>query len=155
MPTAKLFSIDDDMFSTSQQPSQCFGRKRPKRHDGYEPDAEIVGTHLVDGVLDGAIDRTHGDHQHFRIVGIIGAQQAAGIASEPRLEFGGEFGDQPQGQCLLVVLQEAHFGEGIRPDHGADRNRVRRIEHLHRLIRRQIGIDVGLHRACPRARLRA
>ena len=103
-----------------------------------------VGTHLIDGVLDGAIDRTHGDHQHFRILGAIGAQQAAGIASEPHLEFGGEFGDQPQRQCLLVVLQEAHFSKGIRPHHCADRNRVHGIEHLHRFVRRQIGVDIGL-----------
>ena len=134
----------DDMFSAGQQSAQRRGWERPERHDGHKPDAETIGTHLIDGVLDGAIDRTHGNHQHFRIVGAIGAQQATGIAPEPRFEFCREFRYQPQRQGLLIVLQEAHLGERIRPHHGADGNRSRGIKHLHRLIRRQERIDVGL-----------
>ena len=72
-----------------------------KRYNVYKPDAETVGTHFVDGILDGAIDRTHGDHQHFRIVGTISAQQAPGIASKTPAEFRRQFGYQLQGQGLL------------------------------------------------------
>ena len=42
------------------------------------------------------------------------------------------------------MLQETNFGESVRTYHGADGNRILGIEHLHRLIRRQERVDVGL-----------
>ena len=42
---------------------------------------------------------------------------------------------------LLEILQVAHFGEGVGPDHRADGDGVRGIEALHRLIGRQEGVD--------------
>ena len=41
-----------------------------------------VGAHLVDRVLDGAVDRTHRDHEKLGIFGAIGAQQPARLAPE-------------------------------------------------------------------------
>ena len=40
--------------------------------------------------------------------------------------------------------EEAHFREGFRPDHRADRGRLGGIQHLHRIIGRQIGVDLRL-----------
>ncbi len=45
---------------------------------------------------------------------------------------------------LLVILQVAHFGEGVRPDHRPDRDRIGGIEALHGLVGRQKGVDFGL-----------
>jgi hypothetical protein len=47
-------------------------------------------------------------------------------------------------QVLLAILQKTYLCERFWPDHGADRNRLRGIEHLHRFVRWQERIDVGL-----------
>ena len=90
------------------------------------PMLNAVGAHLVDGILDGAVDRAHGHHQHFRILGAIGAQQAAGIASEPLLANSAANSGISRKARAACNGQEAHFGERIRPDHGADGNRAAR-----------------------------
>ena len=39
------------------------------------------------------------------------------------------------------MREKAHLGEGFRADHGADRGGLRGVEHLHRIVGRQIGVD--------------
>ena len=56
----------------------------------------------------------------------VGPQQAAGCAAEALLELDREPLDQGERRVLLVILQVAHFGEGVRPDHRADRDRIGR-----------------------------
>ncbi len=47
---------------------------------------------------------------------------------------------------LFVMLQITHLEKCIGPDHRADRHGIVAIEHLHRLERRQIGVDLRLVR---------
>ena len=47
---------------------------------------------------------------------------------------------------LLVVCEVAHFHEGFRADHGADRNGRVGVEHLARLVGRQEGVNLFLCR---------
>ena len=108
------------------------------------PDREALLPHLVDRVLDGAAHRPHGDDARLGVLGAIAADQPARIAAEAGAELAGVLGDQPQRLGLFVVGEELHLHEGLGPDHGADRRRLVGIEHLHRLERRQIGVDVGL-----------
>ena len=139
----RLFD-DDHVARARQRLAQGAGGEGPERHQRDEADADAVGAHLVDHVLDGAVERAHRDDDQFRVGGLVLAQQAAGGAPEPALEFGGELFDERQRRVLLVILEIAHFGERVGPDHRADRDRVLGVEDLHRLIGRQIGVDGGL-----------
>jgi len=102
--------------------------------------------HGVDRVLDGAQHRTHRDHDGFGILGPVGAQQPAGIATEHRLEFRRQLRDALKCLHLLGVREIAHFHEGFRTDHRADRNRLVRVEYLARLVGRQVGFDLRRRR---------
>ena len=95
----------DDVARAHQRVAQRLDRERPERYQRDQADAEAVVAHLVDGVLDGAAHRAHGDDQHFGILGAIGAQQPAAVAAEFFLELGGEFGNEPQRQRLLVMCR--------------------------------------------------
>ena len=105
---------------------------------------EAVGAHLVDHVLDRAVDRTHRDDERLGVAGFVGSKQTAGLTAEAPLEFGRELLDQGQRAVLLEILQVAHLGEGVGADHRADRDRIGGIEALHRLVGRQEGVDRGL-----------
>jgi hypothetical protein len=70
--------------------------------------------------------------------------RAARVSPEARRELGGDLRDALERRDLLRVREVADLHEGLRPDHRADRDRIGRIEHLARLVRRQEGVDVGL-----------
>src|SRR5262252_8005734 len=96
--------------------AQCLCRERAERYERNETDTEAVGSHLVDRVLDRAVDRSHGHDQELRVVGAIGAEQPTRLPPETCLEFGGELGKQAQRQVLLEILQETHLCECFWPD---------------------------------------
>ena len=49
-----------------------------------------------------------------------------------------------EGLPHALVGQVADLGEGFGADHGADRDRVGRVEHLARLVPRQERVHLGL-----------
>ena len=81
----------DDILGAGERVAQCRDRKRPERDDDDEADTDALVAHFVDGVLDGAADRAHRDHEHVGVIGAIGAQQSAGLPAERLLEFACEF----------------------------------------------------------------
>ena len=83
----QTFLHHDDVLAPDQHLAQLLDRERAKRYQRDETNTKPVRAHLVDRVLNGAIDRTHGDDQHFGVISLIGAQQAAGVAAELRLKF--------------------------------------------------------------------
>ena len=83
-----------DVLGAGERVAQRLDRERPERNDDDEADADAVVAHLVDGVLDGAADRAHRDHQHVGVVSAIAAQQPAGLAAERLFEFVGKFRNQ-------------------------------------------------------------
>ena len=107
---------------------------------------DAVRAHLVHDLLDRAVHRAEGDDDRFRIIGAIRAQQAARLAPELTHEGRGQPGDHRERPQLLVMREIAHFGERLGTDHRADADRIARIEHLPRLVRRQERIDLLLRR---------
>ena len=61
----RLFD-DDDVARPRERLAQRLGRKRPERDERHEADRDAVGAHLVDHVLDRAVDRSHRDDEQSR-----------------------------------------------------------------------------------------
>ena len=70
----------DDVARANQLFAQRRGREWAERHQRDEADSQTVGAHLVDGVFDGAVHRSHGDDDQFSILGTIRTQQPATVA---------------------------------------------------------------------------
>ena len=67
-------------------------------------------------------------------------------APELRRELGGQLRNQRERAQLLVVGEVAHLGERLGPDHRADGHGLGGVEHLPRLERRQVLVDLRLRR---------
>ena len=155
-PTARHFSSTTTRFACrSASRSAASGNGRNEQID-TEPMRDAVVAHLVDDFLDRAVHRAERDDDRLGVLGAVGADEPARVAAELRLRTPRRAaGISVERAQLLVVREVAHLGERLGADHRADRDRLGRIEHLPRLERRQVGIDLRLRRACRRARRRA
>ncbi len=132
----------------------CAGKRRADRDhgpgteatDAEHADPRTLLTHLVHGVLDRA---EHGAECHDHGLGIleaVAAHEAAALTAEDATELVGPGRDEFERLPLLGVGEIAHLHERLGPDHGADRDRVGRVEHLARRVGGQVGIDLLLRR---------
>ena len=145
-PTARHFSSTTTRFAPcSASRSADRGNGRNEQIDTEpmrEPSARISSTTSLHRAVDGA----ERDHDRLGIVGAIRADEAARIAAELLLERRRELRQHRERPQLLVVREVAHLGEGFRADHGADADRLGRVEHLPRLVGRQVEVDLRLAR---------
>ena len=123
-----------------------FEREGAEGDDAEDADLVAGFTHFVDGVLDRAEHRAHGDDDGVGVVHAVAADEAARVAAEERLELVAQLRNHFQRLHLLLVRQVAHFHEGFGADHGADRDGIVGVQHLARLVRRQEGVDLLLRR---------
>ena len=78
---------DDDVARPRERLAQGLGRERPEGDEGNKADRDPVGAHLVDHVLDRAVDRAHRDDQRLGVLGLVGPEQSARLAAEALLEI--------------------------------------------------------------------
>ena len=107
--------------------------------EGADPDAALA--QLIDHRLDRPQNRAERDDDRVGALGPVAAQQAAGGTAEVDREALGDLGDHVEGLHLLGVGEVLDLEEGLRPDHGADRYGLGRVEDLAGLERRNEVVD--------------
>ena len=145
-PTARLFSSTTTRRRRAERLAYRCRRPRPETGDADDADAVAGVAHLVDRVLDRAEHRPERNDHHVRVGGPVAAHQAAAGAAEHAPELVGPGGNQLQRLLLLGVREVAHLHERLGTDHGADRDRLGRVEHLARFVGRQVRVHLGLRR---------
>ncbi len=111
--------------------------ERPEAGDAQHADLQAARAQFVHHVLDRAEHRAERDHDDLRIVEPVRPDQPAGVPAELDAELGRDRRDDLQGLLHAFVGQVAHLGERLGADHGADRDRLGRVEHLSRVVPRQ------------------
>ena len=148
-PTASAFSSTTTRCAPASAARTASSGERPERGDAERPDRHAPVAQLVDGVLDGAEHRAERDDDRLARPSVrYGRDQPAGVRGRTRAANSSAIcGDQRPAPHLPGVRQVAHLGERLGPDHRADRDRLGRVEHLARLVRRQERVDLLLGRA--------
>ena len=114
-----------------------FNWERTEALDANNTNLEVcLFTQFVDSVLDRAQARTHSDDTNVGILAAVGMNQTARAATEHFLEFCGYLRDKLERLTLLDVREVTHFGKGLGTNHGADGDRITRVELLTGRIRR-------------------
>ena len=140
----------DHALGALQRRPHLLHREGPERLDRQRADRDALVAQLVDRVLDRPQHRAEGDDDGLGVLVEVAADQPAGGAAEGGLELGGDLGDHVERLHLLGVGEVLDLGEGLRPDHRADRHRVGRVEHLARLEGGEEGVDLlGLGHVDP------
>ncbi len=140
----EAFFQHQEAFAVNQCAAHLFERERAVADDAEYADLVALTAHLVDRVLDGTEHRAHRDDDGFGVIRTIGADKPAAVATEYLTELGGQLRNPFNRLHLFGMCKILYFHEGFRSHHRTDGDRFGRIEHLARLERRQVGIDLFL-----------
>lgn len=121
-------------------------RKRPERGDPEHADLHTRCAHFVHRVLDRSQHRAERDHAGLGVVQQVGPDQPTRIAAKHLVELLCQRRNQVKRLHLPGMREVANFGEGLRPDHRTDGDRLRGVQHLAWCAGRQPGVDLLLGR---------
>ena len=154
MPTANAFSITITLSRSRERLPDLLERVGPEAPDTEGGDVDPFGSQLVDDLVDRPEHRAERDDDRLGVSARVRAQQAAGGPAERLRELARDPRHEVERLHLLRVHQVLDLGERLGADHGTDRHRVVRVEHLSRLEGGQERVDLSLRREGRRARPR-
>ena len=117
-------------------------------------DVDPFGSQLVDDLVDRPEHRAERDDHRLGRLTRVRAHEAPGAPPELLLELAGDPRHEVERLHLLRVHEVLDLGERLGADHGADRHRIVRVEHLSRLEGGQERVHLSLRWEGRRARPR-